>query len=153
MSTSSSEHSPGDLVRLLTTIFVVAVLVNYPWERLQSPLYVYPGGASIHWWLCLAASLADGLFVLVIFGVGWMTMGRRTWFKQPGIKGYLVMLVSGVTIGVGVEYDVVSICRWPQTTREHADIMQANREGNFRNCFSSVHCPENEGAASSNATI
>jgi hypothetical protein len=93
-------------------LFVVAVLVNYPWERLQSQLYVYPGGASIPWWLCLAASLADGLFVVVIFGVGWMALGRRTWFEQPGIEGYLVMLISAVAISVGVEWTTVHVLRW-----------------------------------------
>lgn len=112
VSASSSEHWSGDLVRRLTMLFVVAVLVNYPWERLQSPLYVHSGGASIPWWLCLAASLADGLFVVVIFGVGWMTLGRRTWFEQPGIEGYLVMLVSGVAISIGVEWTTVHVLRW-----------------------------------------
>lgn len=112
VSASSSEHWSGDLVRRLTMLFVVAVLVNYPWERLQSPLYVHSGGASIPWWLCLAASLADGLFVLVIFGVSWMALGRRTWFEQPGIKGYLVMLASGVAISVGVEWTTVHGLRW-----------------------------------------
>lgn len=112
MSMSSSERWSGDLVRFLTTLFVVAVLVNYPWERLQSQLYVHPGGVSIPWWLCLAASLADGLFVLVILGVGWMTLGRRTWFEQPGIEGYLVMLISGVAISVGVEWTTVHVLRW-----------------------------------------
>lgn len=112
VSASLSEHWSDDLVRRLTMLFVVAVLVNYPWERLQSQLYVHPGGASIPWWLCLAASLADGLDVLVIFGVGWMTLGRRTWFEQPGIKTYLVMLVSGVAISVGVEWTTVHVLRW-----------------------------------------
>jgi len=76
-------------------LVVVAVLVNYPWERLQSPLYVHPGRAGIPWWLCLAASLADGLFVVAIFGVGWIALGRRRWFEQPGIEGYIVMLILG----------------------------------------------------------
>jgi len=112
VSASSSEHWCGDLVRQLTMIFFLSFLVNYPWERLQSPLYVYLGGASIPWWLCLAASLADGLFVLVIFGVGWMALGRRTWFEQPGIEGYLVMLISGVAISAGVEWITVHGLRW-----------------------------------------
>lgn len=93
-------------------LFVGAVLVNYPWERLQSSFYVHPGGVGIPWWLCLAASLADGLFILMIFGVGWMALGRRTWFEQPGIEGYLVMLASGVAISVGVEWMSVHVLRW-----------------------------------------
>jgi hypothetical protein len=93
-------------------LVVVAVLVNYPWERLQSQLYVHSGGVSIPWWLCLAASLADGLFVVVIFGVGWMAFGCRTWFEQPGITGYLVVLASGITISIGVEWTTVHMLRW-----------------------------------------
>ncbi|WHZ14957.1 MAG: hypothetical protein OJF52_001797 [Nitrospira sp.] len=103
-------------------LFVVAVLVNYTWERLQSPLYVHPGRASIPWWLCLAASLADGLFVLVIFGVGWIVLGRRTWFEQPGIEGYLVMLTSGVAISVGVEWTTIHVLRW-WTYGEHMPLV------------------------------
>lgn len=51
----------------------------------------------------LAANLADGLFVLVILGVGWMALGRRTWFEQPRLKGYHMMLAAGVAISVSVE--------------------------------------------------
>ena len=112
VSASSSEHWSGDLVRQVTMLVVVAVLVNYPWERLQSPLYVHPGRAGIPWWLCLAASLADGLFVVAIFGVGWIALGRRRWFEQPGIEGYIVMLISGVAISVGVEWTTVHVLRW-----------------------------------------
>ena len=109
---SSSQRRSGDLVRRLAMLFIVAVLVNYPWERLQSQLYVRPGGAGIPWWLCLAASLADGLFVLVIFGIGWMALGSRTWFEQPRIEGYFVMLTSGAVISVGIEWATVYVLRW-----------------------------------------
>ena len=122
VSASSLEHWSGGLVRQLTMLFVVAVLINYPWERLQSPLYVHPGGASIPWWLCLAASLADGLFLLMIFGVGWMALGNRTWFEQPGVQGYLVMLTSGGAISVGVEWTTVHVLRW-WTYGEHMPLV------------------------------
>lgn len=55
----SSEHRT-DLARRLTMLFVVADLVNYPWERMQSQLSIDPGGARMSWGLCLAASLIDG---------------------------------------------------------------------------------------------
>ena len=107
----SSEHR-SDLARRLTMLFVVAVLVNYPWERMQSQLYIDPGEARISWWLCLAASLIDGLFLLLIFVVGWIALGHRTWSEQPGIGGYLVMLASGLAIGVGGEWTTVHLLRW-----------------------------------------
>lgn len=55
----SSEHR-SNLARRLTMLFVVADLVNYPWERMQSQLSIDPGGARMSWGLCLAASLIDG---------------------------------------------------------------------------------------------
>jgi len=51
-------------------MYVVAVLFNYPWERVQSSLYVGMYGANAASWLCLLASLIDGLLVLVIFLLG-----------------------------------------------------------------------------------
>jgi len=112
VSIQSSERRPDGLVQGLGVLFAVAVLVNYPWERLQSQLYVGPGGSIVQWRLCLAASLVDGLFVLLIFGVGWMAFGRREWFKQPGIKGYVMMLASGVMISIGVEWTTVYVLCW-----------------------------------------
>ena len=107
----SSEHRT-DLARRLTMLFVVADLVNYPWERMRSQLSIDPGGASIPWWLCLTASLADGLFVLMIFGIGWMALGHRTWLEQSEVEGYLVMLTPGGTISVGIERTTVQVLRW-----------------------------------------
>ena len=109
---STSVSWSDDLVRRLTMLFVVAVLVNYPWERLQSQLYTDPGGASIPWWLCLVASLVDGLFILLIFGIGLIAFGRRMWFEQPGVGGYCVMLASGFAISVGIEWMTVYLLQW-----------------------------------------
>ena len=58
VSMPSPEHR-SDLARRLTMLFVVAVLVSYPWERMQSQLYFDPGGAVFRGGLCLAASLTD----------------------------------------------------------------------------------------------
>ena len=46
---------------------------------MQSRLHSDPSEARISWWLCLAASLIGGLFLLLIFVVGWMALGPHTW--------------------------------------------------------------------------
>lgn len=100
------------MVRQLIAVYLIAVLVNYPWERAQAQLYVGPAGVMVEWWLCLAASLADGVFVVLMFGIGWILLRRRGWFEQPGIPGYLVMAGSGVIISVGVEWATVYGLQW-----------------------------------------
>lgn len=112
MSARSAEEGPVLRIRQVATVFVVAVVLNYPWERVQSQLYIGPNGADIAWWLCFVASLVDGLFVLLILGVGWVVFGRSDWYEQAGIRGYLVMLASGVAISAGLEWATVHVLRW-----------------------------------------
>lgn len=39
-------HKPTSLTQVRFQLFALAVLVNYPWERAQSRLYILPGGAK-----------------------------------------------------------------------------------------------------------
>lgn len=91
------------------TIFVAAVLFNYPWEMAQAPLYVGMENFRAMWWHCFIASLGDGLFVLLIFATGWATLRRREWFVHPGVRGYAVMLAAGLVIGVSIEWAAVHV--------------------------------------------
>jgi hypothetical protein len=100
------------LDRRLTVLFSLAVGVNYPWERAQSRLYVLPGGAEVHWWMCAAASVADSLVVLLIFRIGWLVTGQCDWYLQPGVRGYAVLLLSGAVISVAVEWITIYGAQW-----------------------------------------
>ncbi len=103
--------------QILATIFVVAVLFNYPWELAQAQLYVGMNNFRTTWWHCFRASLGDGLLVLMIFAVGWAVL-RRDWFAHPDVRGYAVMLVTGLAIGGGVEWIAVHLMgRWAYTTQ------------------------------------
>ncbi len=99
-------------IRKLAGVFSVAVVLNYPWERAQAQLYVRPNETSIPWWLCVVASLCDGLLVLLIAVIGWMLLGQPDWFQKPGTRGYLVMLASGAMITVGVEWTTIYLMHW-----------------------------------------
>ena len=93
-------------------LFVVAAIVNYPWERAQSRLYILPGGAEVHWWICAAASVADGLMVLLLFLVTWLVTGQCDWYLRPGVRGYAVLLLSGAGISVAVEWITIYGAQW-----------------------------------------
>ncbi|MGH7966973.1 MAG: hypothetical protein ACRERD_34985 [Candidatus Binatia bacterium] len=103
---------------MLATIFAVAVLFNYPWELAQAPLYVGMNSFSTTWWHCFVASVGDGVLVLLILVVGWVVLRRRDWFVHPGVRAYAVMLVTGLVIGVSVEWAAVHVAeRWAYTAR------------------------------------
>ena len=100
------------LNRRLTVLFSLAVVANYPWERAQSRLYVLPGGAEVGWWMCAAASVADGLVVLLIFQISRLVIGQRDWYLRPGARGYAVLLLSGAVISVTVEWITIYGAQW-----------------------------------------
>jgi hypothetical protein len=106
------------LWKTITTVLIVAVVVNYPWELAQAPLYECMSDFSLALWHCFVASMGDGLLVLLIFGVGRAALRRSNWFVNPGWSGYLVMLASGLVIGVVVEWAAVHVAgRWAYAPR------------------------------------
>jgi hypothetical protein len=105
-------------LKTIAAVFIAAVAINYPWELAQAPLYEGMSDLSLALWHCFVASLGDGLLVLLIFGAGWAALRRSDWFVNPGGRGYLVMLASGLVIGVVVEWASVHVMgRWTYAPR------------------------------------
>lgn len=92
------------MLRSVLLIFAVAVLVNYPWELGQAPLYGGMDDRRAALWHCFIAALGDGVLVLAVFVVGAQVFRRSDWFVRPGLRAYGVMLASGLAIGVLVEW-------------------------------------------------
>ena len=61
----------------VATIFVVAVLGNYPWELAQALFYTGMASFRAMWWHGFVASLDEGLLILGIFATGWMALGQQ----------------------------------------------------------------------------
>jgi hypothetical protein len=105
-------------MKTVVTILVVAVLINYPWELAQAPLYAGMESLRAMWWHCFVASLGDGLLVLSIFAAGWIALGRQRWFVHPGVQGYGVMWTTGLVIGLTIEWIAVYVLgRWMYTVQ------------------------------------
>jgi hypothetical protein len=105
-------------LRTIATVFVLAVIANYPWELAHSSLYEGMSDFSLASWYCFVASLGDGLLVLLIFGAGWAALRRSDWFVNPGRRGYLLMMAVGLVIGVVVEWTAVHVMgRWAYAPR------------------------------------
>lgn len=105
---------PAKGVSLTFRIFSVAVLLNYAWEVLQSPLYEH---MQSKWWHCFLASIGDGFLVLIVFAVGWLVFRRPDWFRG-GVPAIALMVATGLVIATGVEWVAVHrLARWTYTSR------------------------------------
>jgi hypothetical protein len=103
--------------RWSATLFAVAVAVNFVWEMAQSVLFAPMGGWMQATWRCVAASLGDGVMVLIIAATGWLWFRRADWMVRPGIAGYALMATAGIAIAVLVERHALATGRWAYTGR------------------------------------
>ena len=110
-------HLMPELPRRLISLFVVAVLFNFPWEVAQMPLYVTEGSLLEFMQHGIVPSLGDGLIVLLIFGIGWLLRRRPDWSDRPGIAGYTLMLLTGFALAVLIEWAALSVGRWSYSAR------------------------------------
>lgn len=95
----------------IALVFAVGVLVNYPWELAQSPLYADMDDVQVVLRQCFVAALGDGVLMLAVFVLGAIVFRRSDWFVQPGARGYAVMLAAGLMIGVLVEWLGIHVAR------------------------------------------
>jgi len=116
---SSSDYRRGRGVwRTVAAIFLNAVPLNYVWEVAQASLYAGMDDVSRMFWHCFAPSLGDGALALLIFFIGWAALRQRDWFTRPGVRGYALMLVTGLAIAVSVELVAVyTLGQWAYTER------------------------------------
>lgn len=86
-------------------VFAFALLLNYPWELMQVPLFQGMRDAA-HWdaiKVCTFATLGDGvIMVLAYWGAALLVRDRR-WVARPRWAPMLTMIAIGVTITVLIE--------------------------------------------------
>ena len=97
---------------MIAAIFVAAVALNYPWELAQSGLYGEVPSFAERLRHCFVASLGDGVLVLAIHAAGWFAFGDPCWFIDRHASRWLVMVSSGLMIGIVVEWIAVDVGRW-----------------------------------------
>lgn len=94
-------------------IFIVASLVNYPWEVGQIVFYDFSGSLGDAARHCLVPSLGDGVILLIIYLAGLAVFQRLDWADTPGRKMYAMMLGTGLIVAVAVEwFGMVLFGRW-----------------------------------------
>ena len=97
----------------IAILFVVAAAINFLWEVAQMPFYAWQGSffdAAAH---CVLPSLGDGFMVLMIYAIGWLVLRRSDWSDRPSVPSYILMLLSGFTLAMLVEWGGVHVLgRW-----------------------------------------
>lgn len=97
----------------IATIFIIASLINYPWEIGQKRFFDADASLAEFALHCLIPSLGDGLILLIIYFVGVIVFGKADWSDRPGVAGYGVMLLTGLVMAIAIEWNAVHILeRW-----------------------------------------
>jgi hypothetical protein len=104
------------LLIFIFKLFIWSVALNYPWEMLQMPLYKAMSFSDpLSWLICFKASLGDGVIIVMIWGIGYLTFRNRSWFQIKRIMPVAVLLFSGAIFAVVIEIHAIRTGRWGYT--------------------------------------
>lgn len=86
-------------------ILLFALLLNFPWEILQMPLFAtLPSATS---WdiikMCGLATIGDGLIMLFSFWIAAFSARSRYWFAHSARTPLFVFVATGLGISVAIE--------------------------------------------------
>jgi hypothetical protein len=108
----------GEHVRAATclpelNVLLFALLLNYPWEFTQVPLF--EGMAQAPHWIavktCTRAALADAFIMLIAYWIVAAMSRARAWIEAPRGRHILLMIIVGTTVTVLIE-QLVLHGRW-----------------------------------------
>ena len=96
-------------------VFVFSLLLNYPWELMQMPLFLgmreSTHGVAIK--ACTYATLGDGVIMLLAYWGGALLVQDRRWIARPRRAPILTMIGIGVALTVLLErWAIVSAWGW-----------------------------------------
>jgi hypothetical protein len=86
-------------------VAVFALLLNFPWELFQVPLFGQMPGAP-HWQAimsCSRATLGDAAIMLAAYWAVAAVRGNRSWIAKPEAAGVLLFATVGVLATVIIE--------------------------------------------------
>ena len=86
--------------------FIFGVLLNFPWEFLQVPLFEGMAEGS-HWQgilICTRATLGDGVIVLIAYWAAAAAWRDRWWFKHSSARQLIAFTSAGLLITIVLEH-------------------------------------------------
>ena len=87
-------------------IAVFALLLNFPWEVLQAPLFVGTANAPFIAAIqsCVRATLGDAVIMLLAYWMVSGVAGSRQWIIIPNSRQLLLFVAIGVVITAAIEW-------------------------------------------------
>lgn len=89
-----------------------AILLNFPWEMLQTPFFTALATAP-HWAAtieCARMAVADAVVVIAWYGASSMVSRSRWWLLRPSLVPLVVYVGGGLTFTIFAE--LLSVWRW-----------------------------------------
>lgn len=86
-------------------VVVFALLLNYPWEFLQVPLFA-DMPQTAHWdaiRTCTRATLGDAVIMLIAYWAVGLVARNRSWVLSPSTARILMFAATGVLITIAIE--------------------------------------------------
>ena len=99
-------------VPVASTVFAIAVPLNFVWEMVQAPLYAPMGTFWEATWRCFGASLGDGLLILVVWLTGVIVFRSEVWFSRPSAGRLAFPAGVGLGLAILVETWGLEMGRW-----------------------------------------
>lgn len=87
------------------SVVVFALLLNYPWEFLQVPLFADMAQAA-HWdaiRTCTRATLGDAVIMLIAYWTVSLVARDRSWVLVPSTARTFIFAATGVVITIAIE--------------------------------------------------
>lgn len=88
------------------SVFLFALLLNYPWELIQAPLFEGMAVAP-HWEavkVCTRATFGDGIIMLIAFWAVAFAVRSRRWLLNPRAWEVAAFIAAGVLITIVIEH-------------------------------------------------
>jgi hypothetical protein len=89
-------------------IFIIAFLINLPWEVSHSLLYdwsIPPLQNTVQYYVprILQATLGDGFYIALIFLIVTLINKKLFWVSKPSRKHYIQISILGILVAIFVE--------------------------------------------------
>lgn len=105
----------AEKLKFLTSLFLVAYILNLVWENLQKPLFI---GFEVFWKsgiTCYSAAFGDTLMIIGIYFLVAIIRRKYYWFSIRTKEEILLLIVFGFVMAVLVEKYALATHRWGYT--------------------------------------
>lgn len=103
--------------KLLLWIFIAGFITNLIWENAQAPLYEGYKGFAQHFVFCFAASIVDGVIIVVFYLIVSVIRKNRLWLFSIRMGDIIILVILGTLTAIVFEMWALSDEKWSYDQR------------------------------------